>query len=213
MMDQTDVFYDIWRAFASSSIYEVQKKARSRIVFYAPLCLLAFFLLIWSINRICQFNESVYIDIVFFIVEALLLVLFVYAADVATKFFEHEYRQDALFFKQNSKNWKGERFLLFAEKINPLVFDIKKIEERIDKEAELTRRDFLDPAHKRIVIPIILILITAALELALNDYMIAIILIVLALISLMLMKIAAILIDTKATRIKELKLFLFWYGI
>ncbi|GHV09660.1 hypothetical protein AGMMS50229_20180 [Campylobacterota bacterium] len=212
-MKRLDVYYEIWRAFGNSSIYEVQKKAGNRTMFYAPLCLLAFLSLVWGINRTWQFCESVYIDIMFYIVVASLLAWFVYSADVTTKFFKNKYRKDALFFKQNSKNWKGERFLLFAEKIKDLVFDIKKIKERIDKEAELTSRDFINPVHKRIVIPIILALITTALGLLMNDPKIAIFVIILAAILLVLIKIAAIILDSKETRAKELRLFLFWYEI
>jgi uncharacterized membrane protein len=221
---EKNAFLEIKRAFNKATIKEVQKRAGTNKQFYFSISVFMLFGFLAIIFR-DQMNE-----IIFNIGFLVAFVLWIYFLSRLIRKVELKFAGanklglDISFFKENRKNWMGERFIIFAEQILELKlkFKLKKMIKWLTREIEEKKFSFVEKPFVTFLIALILIIIEKIFDaidtiskMAQHPQLLLqafIPILLIALFVLWIYRIFAIdIIRSEASKIKDLKLFLIWY--
>jgi hypothetical protein len=227
---EKNAFLEIKRAFEKATIREAQKRAGINKWFYGlvVIMIIAFLAMQFSdkIGEYLSISDNcsgIVSEIIFIICFLLFVFSLIRLVSKSESECAKKYGIDVSFFKENRKDWMGERFIIFAEQIleQKLEFNIKEMIKWLAREIE-KKFSFVEKPFVTFLIALILIIIEKIFDVVDTISKIAqhpqlslqvfIPILLIALFVLWIYRVFTIdILRSEASKIKELKLFLIWY--
>lgn len=204
----SDIFYEIKQAYKDSNYSEIQKR-----VFGFKYLIITVTLIIGAIVTWLTTIDNTMLalvgsgSIIIFCVIGLFMIF-----QKEKKFFSNNFNLDENFLKNNRKNRVGQRALLFFEKISSMNYDVEEFVKRLDIEVEHQKYNIWDIPYVIGSFAILGMLFQALISLEENKNLLAPLMVISILICLQIVNYFEV-FRTEEAKMKELKLFLYWYDL
>jgi len=204
----SDIFYEIKQAYKDSNYSEIQKRVFGFKYLIITVALIIGAILTWLTTIENTMIALVGSGVIIIFCGIGLFMIF----QKEKKFFSNNFNFKEDFLKNNRKNRVGQRALLFFEKISSKSYDVEEFVKRLDIEVEHQKYNIWNIPYVVGSFAILGMLFQALISLEENKNLLAPLMAIAIMICLQMVNYFEA-FRTEEAKMKELKLFLYWYDL